>query len=56
MVYGAQLICASMDGSVKFFDIRRGEVTTDNMSEAVQRMDVANSRKAYVSSATNNRL
>ena len=56
MTYGAQIICASMDGSVRFFDIRRGEVTTDRMSEAVQRMDVANSRKAYVVSGTNSHL
>ena len=56
MTYGAQIICASMDGSVRFFDVRRGEVTVDRMSEAVQRMDVANSRKAYVVSGTNSRL
>ena len=32
MVYGAQIICSSMDGTVKFFDIRKGEVATDTMS------------------------
>lgn len=51
-----KVICASMDGSVRVFDIRKGEVTTDTLSEAVQRFDIANSRKAYVASATNNRL
>ena len=56
MVYGAQIICSSMDGSVKFFDIRKGEVATDTMSEGVQRFDVANSRRAYVVSATNSKL
>ena len=56
MVYGAQVICSSMDGSVKFFDIRKGEVTTDSMSEGVQRFDVANSRRAYVVSATDSKL
>jgi hypothetical protein len=45
-----------MDGSVKFFDIRKGEVTTDAMNEPVQRFDIANSRKAYVVSATNHKL
>ncbi len=45
-----------MDGNIKFFDIRKGEVTTDKLSEAVQRFDVANSRKAYVASATNSKL
>jgi mitogen-activated protein kinase organizer 1 len=32
MTYGAQVICSSMDGSMKFFDIRKGEVTTDTMT------------------------
>ena len=41
---------------MKFFDIRKGEVTTDTLSEGVQRFDVANSRKAYVASTTNNKL
>lgn len=27
-----KVICASMDGSVKVFDIRKGEVTTDSLS------------------------
>lgn len=31
-LYGAQIICSSMDGSVKVFDIRKGEVTTDTLS------------------------
>jgi len=56
MAYGAQIICSSMDGSMKFFDIRKGEVTTDTMSEGVQRFDVANSRRAYAVSATNSKL
>lgn len=55
-VYGAQIECSSMDGSIKFYDIRRGEVTTDTLSEAIQRFDVAHSRKAYVASATNSKL
>ena len=55
-VFGAHITCASMDGSVKVFDIRKGEVTTDEMSEAIQRFDIAKSRKAYVVSATNNKL
>lgn len=41
---------------MKVFDIRKGEVTTDEMSEAIQRFDIAKSRKAYVVSATNNKL
>lgn len=45
-----------MDGSVRVFDIRKGEVTTDYLSEAVQRFDVAHSRKAYAVSATNDTL
>jgi mitogen-activated protein kinase organizer 1 len=55
-VHGAQILCASMDGSVRVFDIRKGEVTTDYLSEAVQRFDVAHSRKAYAVSATNDTL
>ncbi len=51
-----KVICASMDGSVKVFDIRKGEVTTDTLSEAIQRFDIANSRKAYVASASNSHL
>lgn len=54
--HGTQIMCASMDGSVKTFDIRRGEVVIDELSEAVQRFDVANSRKAYVASGTNSKL
>jgi hypothetical protein len=45
-----------MDGSVKVFDIRKGEVTTDSLSEAIQRFDIANSRRAYVASASNSHL
>jgi hypothetical protein len=45
-----------MDGSVKFFDIRKGEVTTDTLSEPIQRFDIANSRKAYIASAANHKL
>jgi mitogen-activated protein kinase organizer 1 len=29
---GTTITCSSMDGSVKFFDIRKGEVTTDALS------------------------
>lgn len=54
--YGAQIICSSMDGSIKFFDIRKGEVATDKLSEGIQRFDIANSRKAYAVSATNSKL
>lgn len=53
---GTTIICSSMDGSVKFFDIRKGEVTTDSLSEPVQRFDIANSKKAYVVSSTNHKL
>ena len=45
-----------MDGTVKFFDVRRGDVAIDSMSEPVQRFDVAKSRKAYVVSSTNSKL
>jgi hypothetical protein len=45
-----------MDGTVKFFDIRKGEVAIDSMSEPIQRFDVANSRKAYAVSSTNSKL
>lgn len=41
---------------MKFFDIRKGEVTTDTLSEPVQRFAIANSRKAYVASTTHNKL
>jgi hypothetical protein len=45
-----------MDGTVRFFDIRKGDVTIDTLSEAVQRFDVANSRKAYAVSGTNSKI
>jgi hypothetical protein len=54
--YGSQIICSSMDGNMKFFDIRKGEVTTDCMSEGIQRFEIAHSRKAYVVSAINSKL
>ena len=41
---------------MKFFDIRKGEVITDTMTEGVQKFDVANSRRAYAVSATNSKL
>lgn len=53
---GAQIICSSMDGTMKVFDIRKGEVTTDSISEPIQRFDLANSRKAYVLSTTHDKL
>ena len=56
IVYGAQIACCSTDGTVKFFDIRKGEVTTDMLSEAVQNFDIAGSRRAYAASATNNKI
>lgn len=45
-----------MDGNVKCFDIRRGDVTTDSIQEPLQSFDLANSRKAYVVSSTANKL
>ena len=55
-VVGFKIVCSSIDGSIKFFDIRKGEVTTDSLSESVQRFAMANSNKAYAASCTNNKI
>jgi len=55
-VMNYNIICSSIDGTMKFFDLRKGEVTTDTLSEPIQRYAMANSRKAYAASCTNNKI
>lgn len=55
-VMGFKIICSSIDGSMRFFDIRKGEVTTDRLSEPIQRFTMANSQKAYAASCANNKI
>jgi hypothetical protein len=45
-----------MDGNVKFYDVRKGQVIEDYISQPVQRFALANSKKAYAVSATNNTI
>jgi hypothetical protein len=42
-----QTIVASMDGSVKFFDIRKGEITFDKLNVPIQRISISHSESAY---------
>ena len=43
-----------MDGTIRFYDIRMGQYTSDDLGEAVQSMSLAQSNKAYVASALDN--
>lgn len=36
-----------MDGSVKFFDIRKGEITFDKLNVPIQRISISKSESAY---------
>lgn len=55
-VLGFEIICASIDGTIRFYDVRKGEVTRDSIGEPIQRFSMANSGRAYVVSCTNNTI
>lgn len=55
-VMGTEIVAASMDGSVRFYDIRTALYTADEFTEPIQSMSVSFSQKAYVASCTNNKL
>jgi hypothetical protein len=38
-----EIIASSMDGSFKFFDVRKGEITEDKIKEPVQKFAMSNS-------------
>ena len=53
---GSEVVCGSMDGSVRFYDIRNGQFTSDEFSEPIQSMGVSYSNKVYIASCTDNRI
>lgn len=56
IVNKAEVIASSIDGCVRTFDIRRGELTTDNFASPVVGIDLSHDEKTYIASCTNNKL
>ena len=56
IINGFEIVCSSMEGSTRFYDIRVGQFTSDDIGEAVQAMCMSNSGRAYVVSALNNSM
>jgi mitogen-activated protein kinase organizer 1 len=53
-VRGFEIVCGSMDGTVRFYDVRMGEFVCDEFGEAIQSMALAHSNRAYIASALDN--
>ena len=49
-----KLITSSLDGNVRTFDIRMGELTTDNFGTGIHSMWVANDEQSYIVSSLDN--
>jgi mitogen-activated protein kinase organizer 1 len=51
IIRGFEIICSSMDGTVRFYDVRLGQFVSDELGEGIQSMAVAHSNRAYIASA-----
>lgn len=47
---------SSIDGCVRIFDIRRGEVITDNFASPVISIALSHDKKSYIASCSNDKI
>ena len=51
-----EVMVSSIDGSVRIFDIRMGELTTDNFGSGVHSMAISHDKKSYLASCLDSKV
>ena len=56
VINGPEVIAASIDGNVRTFDIRMGEIIVDDIYHPIQNFALSNDKKSYCVSCLDNKV
>jgi len=56
IVDDTSVITSSMDGCIRTFDIRAGEIVVDDLAQPIHSMDLSHDKKCVIASCTDNKI